>query len=311
MKTKSNCEKSIVNTLFVLIPLLFLSACGGGGGSDSSTGNTAADKVDFSEKTDAELTTMSGTAYSTGDSTATFDMSSATSIASGSPKISQFPNKLVAGFCDNEADGGSADITATATEFSYTFVNCSLENIILNGGMSIITPASIANFTHEVRINNYSFSELSTNTTFTMNGQIYLALPALTDVVQVGSVSTQGGSYTFSIVSPELTDTVILSNFENSFSRNTSDGILSSDYSYTVSSTLIGGEITIKSLTTIKHLYNTEQYPYEGTIEIKGKGDGAVLITIIDSTSINVKIDKDGDRLYESDEIISWTDFAL
>jgi len=307
MKKKNIEQFSVIKALFISVSFLVLSACGGGGGANDTGESSAAQKVDFSTKSDAELTSLSGEAYSSGGAVTAFDLSSLTFASSGSPKAFQLgTQKIIPGFCSNEAEGGLADVNNTTTEFSIIFTNCSLGDLLLDGSM-LVKESGIANFTTEAIFNSFSFHELSSDIKITFDGRLYYALSD----PQVGQVSSQGGALTMSIASPELTDTIVVSNFESSYTMDISTGILSTDYSYNVSSSSLGGEITIKTITTIKHLDLLEAYPYTGSFEIRGEGNASILVTIIDRDSVRVQIDKDGDSIYESDKIVQWSDFAL
>ena len=64
-------------------------------------------------------------------------------------------------------------------------------------------------------------------------------------------------------------------------------------------------------LLRLKHLSNIDENPYEGSFEIRGRGNASILVTIIDKNSVRVQIDKDGDSIYESDKIMLWSEFTL
>lgn len=292
--------------LLVLASTIVITACGGGGSSDSPTNNSdtsnTAPTVNLNSKSDSEITSISGTAFSLGGKASEFG------------KDLNFSGKPLTGFCTNEATGGSADIpTDLSSGFgTLTFINCDLGSVILDGQL-VLAASSIASFNTVFTLNAFSLAYDKTKLIF--SGSMYVASSSSNLGIETARISSNGGTLSFKIESPTLNDAIEISQYENSYTDDTVNGVRSSAFSYIVSSTSLGGAVGIKTTQTIKQSYNLDPYPYEGAFEVTGSNNSKVRVTILGDGTVNglvrVEIDKDGNGIYESSNDVLWTAFKL
>jgi len=293
------------NKIFIVLMGTFLLAACGGGGTDTSGGNSSggttttntAGQVDFSTQSESKNTSVAKYA---------FDMGVRGSSLTENLSIT---GKPVQAACTN---GGSYDIPAVLDPGygTYTFVNCKFLGVVLDG-QAIKIVSSIASFDTQYTFN--TFSILAKSTTLTIDGTLFEA-SSISAGIETGKYSNNGGVLTVKVVSPSINDTVTLTDFSESHVDDTNNGQLTYDFKYTVSSTKLGGSVTLKTTTTIKYNYNLDSYPYAGVFEVTGKQGGNVRITILGDGSVSglvrVEIDADGNGTYETSKDITWAAFA-
>ncbi|CAK0766504.1 hypothetical protein CCP3SC1_490015 [Gammaproteobacteria bacterium] len=84
-----------------------------------------------------------------------------------------------------------------------------------------------------------------------------------------------------------------------------SDGSYQFTLSGTWSSTQVGGSI---SYTTPQIFVGTEgDYPYAGQMITTGANNSQVIMTVIDSTSVRLELDTNGDGTPEETVVVPWT----
>ena len=307
---------SMIKYSLVLVSAVVITACGGGGGGEPSGGGntTISPTADFSSKTDAEITKMTGTAFSLGDEASSFDENlNATSSSSPSIPKAGISSKLVPGVCSNQSNGGSVDVSAGASVSSgtFTFVNCDINSVTLDGQF-ILAASNIATFETRITLNTFSVTTGGT-TKLTFSGTMH-EFSSYANGIETGRVSSNGGKLNFTIVSPSFSDDIEISDFYESYTDDTNLGLESSDYSYIVNSTDFGGSLSIKTTQTIKH-NNLDTYPYAGQFVVTGSNNSSVRVEILGDGSANglvrVEIDKDGDGVYESSNDVLWPEFEL
>jgi len=293
-----------VKYLLVLVSTVLITACGGGSSdTPANNGNTnnTAPTVNLSSKSDSEITTLSGTAFSFGGMAGEFGTDF------------NFSGKPLTGFCTNEATGGSADIPVDLSSGfgTFTFVNCDLGGVILDGQF-VIGASSIASFDTQFTLNAFSLASEGIKLTF--SGSMYVASSSNFGI-ETARISSNGGTLNFKIESPNLNDDIEISQYENSYTDDTTLGVRSSDFSYLVSSTSLGGMVGIKTTQTIKQNYNLDPYPYAGAFELTGSNNSKVRVTVLGDGTVNglvrIEIDKDGNGAYESSNDVLWTAFKL
>jgi hypothetical protein len=72
------------------------------------------------------------------------------------------------------------------------------------------------------------------------------------------------------------------------------------------SATSIGGRVTIETLAPIV-AHSTDDFPVSGQVRVTGADDGRLLLTIVDTTKVELQLDADGNGVYEGDVFIDWT----
>ena len=289
----------------LLVSALLIAACGGGGGGSTDTDNSNNNSqqntqiVDFSTKTDAEITALAGNAVNAGGIE---DKSDSLENNSGSPIITP---------CDNQ--GGTIDSQADASGYgTYTFLNCTLtsSSITINGQF-IYGRSNVTGFDDFFTFNTVKIAE--SVATFTLNGELHES--TTTDgVTESGKLSINGKPFTLIIASSKLNGTFTFNNFDESYTDDLNAKQSVTTISYTVSSSNFGGTLTVKTITPVKHRYIIDDYPYEGVYEITDGQGGKVVATIqgsgLATGIVNLQIDKDGDGTFESSNDVTWSEFA-
>jgi len=288
----------------LLVFALLIVACGGGGGSadtDNSNNNSQQNTqiVDFSTKTDAEITALAGNAVIAGGAENETD------------EVDLNVGAGVIQTCDNV--GGTLDHPAAPAIYgTYTFVDCQLvSSAIRLDGVFIYAQSTLAGFNDSFTFNNVKVIEGATTITF--DGIIYVS-ETTNGNIEEGTVSTGSSPFTLVIASSKLNGTFTLTNFNENYTDDTNSHVTVSNTSYTVDSTVIGGKISVTTTVAVTHFYATEDYPRSGTYEITDGQGGKVVATIqgsgLATGIVNLQIDKDGDGIFESSNDVTWVEFA-
>ena len=306
-------EYRSIKLIISFVAMLFLASCGGGGGGGGTTPTanpTPATPVDtsedFSNKTDEELRSLASEVYTASE------LVSLTSMFNGLGAAFQ----PVTENCTADADGGTLDILippGTTGTGTLTFANCDLGGIVVNGSIVLKSPSSLANFSSDLAFNNLNMAVSEESLSITINGTTYYFTSSNG---LSGRISTNGGSITYGITSPDLTGSITVNDFDMTYSKNSSTGVLSTEFNYSLSSTGIGagGDIAVTTTSPILHRDDIDSYPFAGSFEITGKNGATIRVTISgDGTStggnVTVEIDKDGTAGFETTTVMTWDEF--
>ncbi len=180
---------------------------------------------------------------------------------------------------------------------TYTFMSCRLGSITLNG---VITISGTGDFTGNSFSGGLSFSNLSVSgsgiQTVTLNGTISFSWTT-SGAVESG---TESGGYTVSSGG----DSISVSGYSSTYQYDAATGEETTTARYTLTSTFLGGTISVSTGQTIVWL-DFEPYPRGGQLVITGANSG-VRVTIQGSGApsgvVLIEVDADGDGNYESSE---------
>jgi hypothetical protein len=326
-----------------LLSLVLLTACGGGGGEDSpSTTQNKPINRELVVITSANAQTAAGTANTASESlitgpgkgnaiTASLNSPRETSdfnlidfarqqslktlalqdqslITSTARTVTSDPVSCAEGSTNTSADDNNTPATISDDTIIITFNNCTEAGIKMNGKVTtkLISVTGDPNtdttwsMNFKMEFNNFSWSDAIDSGT--INGEMSLDLTTQDNILLVtatGSTLTVSGK----------SDSMELTNYTMDFTENTN----TLEYSYKVDgkimSTLLGGVVNIKTTTPFLGLGIAD--PHSGVMVITGANNSHVTGTAIDSSSVKLDIDADGDGIYEETKTVTWDALAL
>lgn len=331
-----------MKVLFVLLCLLMVAACGGGGaagGSDSSVviaitasnqravasssvasdlrsfGRTGSDQVVGASATESEKRRVNFLQYARSHLThaspqasANLDLPAGVVPSSGTRQCLQgdgTSGTVTVSYIDNGDNNVSAGDAVT-----ITYENCldATTNERLNGIVSYSvtrvtgTPSpSTSGWSITASVSSISFSITTNNgagSTTTANGSFSLTFTQdsadQTTSVVVGS--------SFSV--RDNNGVVTWTNFAFTFTENDSTGSYLENGSGSVSTSTIGGKVTI-SLTNVGGV--DPGFPDRGTIKITGTNSSLTLLPQSDATNVRLNLDLGDNGSVDATELIPWS----
>ncbi len=322
-----------VNSVLLLSAAAGLAACGGGSGGGSDSAATA-DPVAISS---ANAPQVAGAAYNASGSLegagvggAGFLTGAVTETTAGGVdmvevivaqlKASQrwfanhaaaFVTGAVVTATENCTDGGSFSFTlndadgnqdlSTGDSLSASFSNCSEAGTVMNGSISInnvVIEGDPLSFPYSLQLtiqaNNFSVTENSE--TASLNGAM-----TLSQATGDGALFTNTISGT-SIALNETGGSATLSAFQLSSTENGSAYAL--DMNATVSSSEIGGAVTIVTDATFQGVEPND--PFTGQATITGANNSSVTLIAMDEVNVTLEVDADGDGVAEDIIATTW-----
>ena len=211
------------------------------------------------------------------------------------------------------ADLANENYPSVGDTISMSFNNCySAVNTNLMNGVLSVTITNIISVNPDNTLGDYSasldISNLKSTDTPTGN---YSAVDGLISATFTGDgintpavTSASGSSYTVEIMTANVTQTVIYSNF-SLIDTEWLDGSLSIDHDYTISCACIGGSIVVEMVTPFKVVPGNK--PSEGVLVVTGAGDAKVRVTAQpDATNVFIEYDLDGIPGYEGSMTKTW-----
>jgi hypothetical protein len=322
-----------VNSVLLLSAAAALAACGGGSGGGSDSAATA-DPVAISS---ANAPQVAGAAYNASGSLegaglggAGFLTGAVTATTAGGVdmveviiaqlKASQswfeshaaaFLTGAVVTATENCTDGGSVTLTlndadgnqdlSTGDSLSASFSSCSEAGTVMNGSISInnvvisgdpLSPPYSLQLT--VQANNFSVTENSEMAS--LNGAMTLSQSTGDGVSFTNTISGT------SMALNETGGSATLSAFQLSSTENGSAYTL--DMNATVSSSEIGGAVTIVTDTTFQGVDPND--PFTGQATITGANNSSVTLIAVDSVNVTLEVDADGDGVPEDIIATTW-----
>ena len=322
-----------VNSVLLLSAAAGLAACGGGSGGGSDSG-ASADPVAISS---ANAPQVAGAAYNASGSLegaglggAGFLTGAVTETTAGGVdmveviiaqlKASQswfenhaaaFVTGAVVTATENCTDGGSFSFTlndaddnqdlSTGDSLSATFSSCSEAGTVMNGTISInnlvISGDPLAPpYTLQLTIQANNFSVTENSETASLNGAMTLSQSTGDGVSFTNSISGT------SMALNETGGSATLSAFQLSSTENGSAYTL--DMNATVSSSEIGGAVTIVTDATFQGVEPND--PFTGQATITGANNSSVTLIAVDSVNVTLEVDADGDGVPEDIIPTTW-----
>lgn len=308
MKSK-NC---LLGVLFILV-----SACGGSG-SGSSGGNNPQPTVQLNSGNAAEIASSSISADSVASAPGGIAAFSVGQQSTDAQTLTEFTRRLlrldqaqnlqpqiftelcVSGYVDEPAPD--------ATSGTFTFYDCVIDGLTINGSMS---------FSFSGDANNYSVSATYSDFTFddgvdaaTIDATLSISVSVIGDT-ETASISIQNFSVTVN------SDYVHLYGY-TAIETTDSIGNTTVSMSYTIESSLIGGVVLVTTDPAeggqpIQQDF-ADPYPHSGSVVIIGmnsrvrvsaNGDGSA------SGTVTIEVDANGDGIYEDLIIMNWLEFTL
>jgi hypothetical protein len=197
---------------------------------------------------------------------------------------------------DNSASltsGDTISMSANACTFSGVTMNgsISISNVVVTGDQ--ITPP----YSMQFRLTTSGFSVSSGGETAAINGSGTISESTSDDITFISSFSGAGIEMTAG------SEVLTLTNYQITEVENEATGAYSMDISATVSSPALGGSVTITTDVPLSGVY-----PFEADAgQITCTGDNSsVTIIVIDSTSVQLEVDLDGDAVTDDTINESW-----
>ncbi len=203
----------------------------------------------------------------------------------------------------NDADNNLK--TSVGDVVTVTFAQCDDHGTVLDGAL-VVTLGSVPDGSHlggTAEFRHLSVTDGTTTTT--IDGAVKIAetdTGSETDVTI--TVGTTGLS--ISAASPGYTDSIAFDagmTIATTDQDNADQTTITLDGSFTASS--IGGRVTLETLQPIV-AHSTDAFPTSGQVRVTGAKGGRLLLTIVDPTRIDIKLDADGNGTYEGDLVVDW-----
>ncbi|RMH13304.1 MAG: hypothetical protein D6698_14180, partial [Gammaproteobacteria bacterium] len=201
----------------------------------------------------------------------------------------------------NDADNNGS--LSTGDTLSITARNCNEAGTIMNGSISVSqvttsAPTTIPFVTaFTFRAGNFSVRDAATGDILTMNGTMSL------------KETNPGIVITLQIDAPSLNvndngDAILLENFTATFTDDISSGAYTVKLSGKISSTALGGSVTIDINPALEGTGNND--PFAGEALITGANGASIRIIALDAVNVRMQIDLDGDGVVDETRDVTW-----
>lgn len=211
-------------------------------------------------------------------------------------------------YAENDRNNnGRVDAGDSAT---MTANRCNLGNgVIMNGQLSMVANSVVGDgdtppFALDATITFNQFEVSSGSSKATGNGEAVINLSAQSYVKLKTKLKTQAFTLAISNANVQTQQTLksytATSEVDGSITTASTDGTL-------ITSNLGNKSILIATPTAFTINNSLARYPYQGVMNINGANKTAVRITAIDSTSVKLELDADGDGSYEVNQILPWS----
>ena len=299
-----------------LVLSLGLAACGGGGG-DSGTGTTPINPVgDPLAITSANYLLAAHEGLSAG-----FSLLNLTDLAGAGFTTVLLPSGTYT--CDNgvgtisvsTVDADNNGVPSTGDTETLVMTGCQIDNAIFNGTLGFAPtnwPTSVTYpYTRSLAL-TYSNVTIQSGTVATSaNGT--LGLDTTVRGVNDQTSHVTAASFRASATSATESFSRTLTNFVLDEVRTPSGASYVSAImaSGTVTSTALGGK-SVAVATLVPFVGNTSQtFPSSGQARVSGLAGSQVRVTALDSTTLQLELDADGNGLYETLTTAPWSSMVL
>jgi hypothetical protein len=324
--------KQLIKTGCVVATTGLLVACGGGGGGGGSAGISAASPVtvtsaNATQVASASLEASDGLSGNTDGvlgivpaavgSTVSADVNIVETIIeqvrkaphSGGSGVSIAAVQNVNQNCDSGSLNltfNDADNSATLTSgdsVSMSANSCTFSGVTMNGSISISNVVVIGDqitppYSMQFSLTTNGFSVSSGGETASINGSGTISESTGDDITFTSSFSGAGIQITAG------GESLTLTNYQITEVENEATGAYSVDISATISSSSLGGSITVTTDVPLSGVY-----PYDadaGQITCTG-ANSSVTVIVIDSMNVRLDVDSNGDNMIDNTINESWT----
>jgi hypothetical protein len=327
------------SSAFAISTALILSACGGGGGGSSEpvivlSSVTSANAPDVAANSFSSVIAFEGRAEigpSLIFSSSAGSPNEATSKGVIDITLRQIYKGLAAKSADTLSiaatgteeiaciDGGT--ITFTWTEAASNVVsngdsmtvaanNCVQGSTRLNGSFTVSfsnisgtpSPSSAWSATLGLTYSNFTLSEGTES--ITVDGDMR------NTVNQVNSSDTSYAidGTSFALTETSGTTTVSETLIDYTYNGSYISGVNTFGANFTVSGTFRTiGNVAYAVTTTVPFKQTSGNYPYQGSMIVKGANNSAVKMNVIDNSTVQIEIDNNGDGTYEEVRTMAWS----
>jgi hypothetical protein len=325
--------KQIFEPIILLSITGLLVACGGGGGgSGDSTSIGASAPMTV---TSANATQVAGASIEASDSftgntegilgvipaavgsTPSTDINIIETVIEQIKRAPQFSDFRVAPAAvqseSQNCDSGTLSLTfndadndlqlSTGDTVSMTASNCVFGDVTMNGGISIsnvivdgdqLSPPYSLQFS----LQTSGFSVSAGGEMVSMNGGGTISESANDDITSTSSFSGNGIEITAG------GDTLTLTDYQITETENQATNTYSRSINATISSSSLGGSVRVTTDVALSGVIPFD--PDTGQITCMGN-NSSVTLTVIDSTSVQLEVDEDGDNIVDNTWVEAWT----
>lgn len=316
----------IRNLIFVVSGLALLASCGG---SDKDNGNNGGNTPPLATITSQNAPTIAGvvaeeileggvlSAISTTGLPFAGSGSDAAAVLMAIASSPPPPGVLAASVPQNCAVTGTIDVTFTIAnpltlsqgdEFRFEFVACDDgSGTIVDGGMVMTVTAfegdlasGLYRLGFSIGLSAFQITQNgeTTGASGTVAFEIDTTMPPLTRL----TLSTTALTTTTAGTTETVTDlTIIISEDQSMFPT-----AVSVQTSFRISSPRIGGDVIVS--TSIALQSSGGEFPFAGEVEIRAAGNAVVVMIAIDSNTVRLEIDINGDGAPDETRDLLWTD---
>jgi hypothetical protein len=322
--------KSTPSFVLAALSASLLAACGGSGGGDAGTAQSSAVVVTSGNQTDvARASVAGGMAMSLGGGGA--NQTNAPILAGGlraaglgraaieSLRHAAGTDRRTAGsssvvvacnvsgnvtstFADNNNDGALS--VGDAATIVYNDCRDSASTSVTGTLVVTLTSVSGNDFVATADLQNVHATDQGL--TSSVNGQFTLS--ETTPGSQTVTALTIGaGGLVASVQSTSYTDSITFASgmrIQTVYDASTADTSLRMDGGF--SSSRLGGDLTLTTVQPlVEHMNDTN--PSSGQVRAVGANNGAVLMTVLNATQVQLQLDADGDGSYEGSTTMNWS----
>ncbi|MEN8166123.1 MAG: hypothetical protein ABFR65_01435 [Pseudomonadota bacterium] len=332
--------RSYLSVLSVVLTVLLFTACGGGGDdssvvTDTTTGVSitptnakaisakAVSSVDTVEGSTTAADFVTGVSISLPDSGFTYPELVLRQLERLPTLASQSDTGSVTGAVTSETfdctDGGTVTLTADVVDpnaltvgdtITVSYNNCTESGVVLNGAMSITmtevtgTLDGIPPYALGFKVIFTSLSMSDGSLVVTTDGDMSMRLSD--DGTGNESLLLSGNAFTTSTA--DVVES--MTNYRYDFEVNSISGAYSLDMQGTINSTEIGGSVSFVTLETFTgNDFGVTDNPTAGVLLITGIDNSQARVTAQpDGTNVQIEVDADGDGMFETIIMTTWTE---
>lgn len=330
------------------VSALLLSACGGGGGGGEGAAAPAPAQAP-STVTSANAIDVAANAYAAagvinGEATGgpVLIASTSTNVSSGtaSKGIIDVTLKQIYKVVDAKSSGSlqinettaqqyacttsgtvTYSVTAAASgavsngdSITMTAANCVEGTVVMNGTFKVEfvavsgTPSATSPWSATLKSTYTDFSVSDGTDGVSISGDMTMNINQVSPTNISYSVS--GSSFVVTSTSGGITTTENLSGFSFSGSYINDEYTSTSEFTMTGTFPNLGTVSYVVTINTPFKQMASDSYPYQGLMTVTATDKSSVRLNVIDNTSVQIQIDKDGDGMYEETTTTTWAELA-